>query len=553
MAGVQIDVIPDPEGVGSIKVFENEDGTITGYNFLRGKFYPKPYDDKPDDYRPPPRPRRSAEEIQELLSEIHDLSTVDDTERKLGARSLAYFGIKTQLSEFDGTTLTAKFYPYTTDGAITAYKCKTHDKNFYSVGDMQNCDPFGWEQAMRGHNHTLYITEGEDDAAALMKALMPSWSKELPPAIISTSSGATGLKSISRRADTINRRFKQVVLVFDQDDAGRNGVRKVSNLLENCRSASFELKDANDMVKADRSNELAKAVLFESQPLVSGKCVRSSDAWHLAETKVEWGLDWPWPTMTELTRGRRRGEVYYFGSGVKMGKSVVVDQLGEHCIETQDTPTLFIKPEESLANTLKRLAGKAARQVLWDPKIPYEEADFHRGREIVGDKAIIFDAYQEVRWADVKKEIRTNVEVCGVKDVFIDPLTCFTVGMNLTEANAELISIASEIASMAKELDFTAYLFCHLNAPQAGPSHERGGAVQSVQFSGSRAMMRFCHQMWGLEGNKDPDLPEAVRNTRDLVLLEDRNFGETGRIHLAYNRTTGMLDEFNPSLGEYDE
>ena len=319
MAGVQIDVIPDPEGVGSIKVFENEDGTITGYNFMRGKFYPKPYDDKPDDYRPPPRPRRSAEEIQELLSEIHELSTVDDTERKLGARSLAYFGIKTQLSEFDGTTLTAKFYPYTTDGAITAYKCKTHDKNFYSVGDMQNCDPFGWEQAMRGHNHTLYITEGEDDAAALMKALMPSWSKELPPAIISTSSGATGLKSISRRADTINRRFKQVVLVFDQDDAGRNGVRKVSNLLENCRSASFELKDANDMVKADRSNELAKAVLFESQPLVSGKCVRSSDAWHLAETKVEWGLDWPWPTMTDLTRGRRRGEVYYFGSGVKMG------------------------------------------------------------------------------------------------------------------------------------------------------------------------------------------------------------------------------------------
>ncbi len=234
-------------------------------------------------------------------------------------------------------------------------------------------------------------------------------------------------------------------------------------------------------------------------------------------------------------------------------KSVVVDQLGEHCIETQDTPTLFIKPEESLPNTLKRLAGKAARQVLWDPKIPYEEADFHRGREIVGDKAIIFDAYQEVRWADVKKEIRTNVEVCGVKDVFIDPLTCFTVGMNLTEANAELISIASEIASMAKELDFTAYLFCHLNAPQAGPSHERGGAVQSVQFSGSRAMMRFCHQMWGLEGNKDPDLPEAVRNTRDLVLLEDRNFGETGRVHLAYNRTTGMLDEFSPSLGEYDE
>lgn len=56
--------------------------------------------------------------------------------------------------------------------------------------------------------------------------------------------------------------------------------------------------------------------------------------------------------------------------------------------------------------------------------------------------------------------------------------------------------------------------------------------------------------MFGLEGNKDPDLPEEVRNTRDLVLLEDRNFGETGRVHLYYNKVSGMLEEVTPRLGE---
>ena len=55
-------------------------------------------------------------------------------------------------------------------------------------------------------------------------------------------------------------------------------------------------------------------------------------------------------------------------------------------------------------------------------------------------------------------------------------------------------------------------------------------------------MMRFCHQMWGLEGNKDPDLVKLVRNQRDLVLLEDRMFGETARIKLQYDPMTGMLD-----------
>ena len=97
---------------------------------------------------------------------------------------------------------------------------------------------------------------------------MPNWNKDKPPAIISTSSGARGGKSITRRAATINSRFKQAVLVFDQDDAGAAGARKVAGLLVNCKAASFELKDANDMVQAGRGDELAKAVMYEGKPMV---------------------------------------------------------------------------------------------------------------------------------------------------------------------------------------------------------------------------------------------------------------------------------------------
>lgn len=53
----------------------------------------------------------------------------------------------------------------------------------------------------------------------------------------------------------------------------------------------------------------------------------------------------------------------------------------------------------------------------------------------------------------------------------------------------------------------------------------------------------FCHAMWGLEGNKDPDLPIEERNCRDLVLLEDRMFGESCRIKLYYDNNTGTLNE----------
>jgi hypothetical protein len=47
----------------------------------------------------------------------------------------------------------------------------------------------------------------------------------------------------------------------------------------------------------------------------------------------------------------------------------------------------------------------------------------------------------------------------------------------------------------------------------------------------------------GLEGNKDPDLPEESRNVRRLVLLEDREFGEVGVVRLYWDHNTQLFNE----------
>ena len=65
----------------------------------------------------------------------------------------------------------------------------------------------------------------------------------------------------------------------------------------------------------------------------------------------------------------------------------------------------------------------------------------------------------------------------------------------------------------------------------------------SSQFAGSRAMMRSCNLMLGLEGNKDPDLTFEERNMRRLVILEDRAYGASGAIALYYDHNTGLLNE----------
>ena len=131
----------------------------------------------------------------------------------------------------------------------------------------------------------------------------------------------------------------------------------------------------------------------------------------------------------------------------------------------------------------------------------------------------------------------------GVDAVFIDPITNLTNGMSAADANTKLQEIAQELAAMAKDLDIAVFIFCHLRNPDAGLPHDRGGAVLTSQFAGSRAMGRSCNYMFGIEGNKDPDLPEEERNIRTIVLLDDREYGEVGRFPLYWSNKTTMFTE----------
>jgi len=159
-----------------------------------------------------------------------------------------------------------------------------------------------------------------------------------------------------------------------------------------------------------------------------------------------------------------------------------------------------------------------------------------------------YNRYGRVEWEDMKTVIRHSVLSAGTEHVIIDPITCTTDGMESSEANTHLQLIAREIDEMAKDLGFTYYIFCHLNSPSTGPSHERGGKVTSHQFAGSRAMMRACTYMIGIERNKDPELSEDERNTSHFVLLEDRMFGNTCKFPVFYNKETG--DYLEPLLGK---
>lgn len=534
-----------------LQVFERDDGTVDGYCFSCNTYVRDPLGKGTLASSIPTEKRlgKTREEVERELAEIQEYPIVDLKVRKLRASYLDDFGVKVGVSEQDGKTPSIVYFPYTVDGVITGYKVRLlEEKRMWSIGSIKGCDLFGWEQAIKTGARRLIITEGEFDAIALKSIIdleTKDSYKDYKPAVVSLISGASSAKKdIAKLMPKIKKHFKEVVLCFDADDPGRKAVSDVCKMFSDVVSVTLPCKDANECIMEGTQAKKAAyaAVTFRAAKPNNIHLIRGSSLKDKAKQAPVMGLSWPWQGLTKLTRGIRRGETYYFGAGVKMGKSELVNSIATHMMVAHDLPVFLCKPEESPDKTYQMLVGKVAGKIFHDPDRTFDYEAFDEAEPLIGDKAIIVDSYQFVGWDNLKSDI---IYACseGVQDVVIDPITCLTVGMTAAESNEFLINMAAELSAMSKDHKFTAYLFCHLKAPTQGPTHERGGEVLSTQFTGSRAMMRSCNMMIGLEGNKDPDLPETERNIRRLKVLEDRNLGVVGTVGLYWDSKSGLFNE----------
>ena len=253
-------------------------------------------------------------------------------------------------------------------------------------------------------------------------------------------------------------------------------------------------------------------------------------------------MSWPWEALTELTRGIRTGETIYLGAAQKMGKSEVVNAIAAHLVKEHKWKVMLAKPEESNKKSYKMIVGKVAGKIFHDPKVEFDYEAYDEAGKILDETVCMIDLYQHLGWESLKTDIVYAASE-GIKAVFIDPITNLTNGMSASDANTELQKIAQELAAMAKDLDIVIFIFCHLRNPDSGAPHDRGGAVLTSQFAGSRAMGRSCNYMLGLEGNKDPELTPEERNIRRLVLLDDREYGEVGTVNLYWDKNTTLFNE----------
>jgi twinkle protein len=419
------------------------------------------------------------------------------------------------------------------------WKVRTLDtKGFYSIGKTKGVTELYGMGVVR--SQTLIICGGEEDAKAahqMMSFAMP----HRTPCCVSLPDGESNFSAVSSNLDWVHK-HKRILLCLDMDSAGLAGTNKLAALIDReVLVVQMPHKDPNDCLLLGAEEEFVRAVV-DARPHSPGGIVRIEDIMEEAMLRTQWGVSFPWPSLTRATYGMRSGELYFIGAGIKCGKSAFLDELVAHLLSVGEK-CFIIKGEEQAPLTARKLAGKIAGKVFHIPSIEVDDEEVRGALEAIAPHVILYDRDNSLDWDEVKAAIRHAAIVEGCKFVFIDPLVTLTDGMEPSEANTFLQKFSRELAQMSVDLGFCGFCFTHLNNPRTGPEHNRGGRVLSSQFTGSRAMGRACHYMIGLERDKSPELDEVELNTTKLVLLEDRVNGNSIAFDIFYNKENGTYLE----------
>lgn len=437
--------------------------------------------------------------------------------------------------------------PYFLDGTLVATKVRPKDKDgMFMSGDASDVELFGQHLWGRGGKRVV-VTEGEIDAMTVSQVQGNRW-----PAVSIPKGSKAAKKELAKHLEWLCT-FDEVVLMFDMDQPGQDAAKECAPLFPpgKCKIASLPMKDPNELLLAGKGEQIVSA-MFQAQAYRPDGVVKLSDIRERVLTAPEMGLSWFSPKLTELTYGRRYGDIYAFGAGTGIGKTDFLTQQIQHDVDVLGQKVGLFMLEQHPAETAKRVANKFAGKTFHIPDGSWEQAELEAviDRMEQDDKLFFYDSFGSTEWETISATIRFLAHSEGVRIFYIDHLTALAAAEE--DERKGLERIMAEMASLVKELDIMIHLVSHLATPEGTP-HEEGGRVMIRHFKGSRAIGFWCMFMFGLERNQQHDDPRW-RSITTFRVLKDRNTGRAAGevVYLGYDRDTGRLFETEPPKDEDD-
>tara|TARA_E500000331_G_scaffold355814_1_gene412289 strand:+ start:982 stop:2595 length:1614 start_codon:yes stop_codon:yes gene_type:complete len=420
-------------------------------------------------------------------------------------------------------------------GSLVAQKMRTADKQFSILGNAHKMTLFGSQLWRSGRK--LVITEGEIDAMSVSQMQNHKW-----PVVSLPNGAASAKKALIKCWDYLGG-FDEVILMFDQDEAGQNAAKECAAILPFGKAKTAflgEYKDANEALLAGDTQAIVNAI-FSAEAYRPDGIVTSDDLYEMVG-KLDFysSVAFPYPQLNEITKGIQPSTLITLGAGSGVGKSTLTRELAYH-LHTSGEMVGVLMLEESNNVTLHKIIGiEMNKDICSKPDVaPVQEMQAAH-RHIFSERMMLFwDHFGATDFETVKNRIRWMV-ASGCKFLFIDHLGIIVSGLTgqVSDERRLIDMIMTELRCMVQELNVTMFLVSHLKRPASGEYEEGTAKVTLGSLRGSHSIAQLSDLVIAL--NVDSEAVDA--DMRQLVVLKNRHTGECGNADkLRYFRSSGRL------------
>lgn len=440
---------------------------------------------------------------------------------------------------------------YSPDGVLVGQSLRFPNKKFQTVGKTSKA-LFGVKAS--GGNKRIVITEGQIDALAYAEA-NPTW-----PVVSIPNGVSSAAKVLAHHEEWLNR-FEEIVIAFDNDDAGQEAARECATVFPPGRvklaTLNVNYKDFGEALEAKDYNAIKEAV-WNAKTFRPDGVVEGIDLWDTLKVSkpVETFL-YPWKGLNEATLGMRKGELVTLTAGTGIGKSAFCREIG-YCLIQQTAKVGLLFLEENMKRTTLGMMGIHADEPLhlkYAPRFDAVENKFIEPEVNLDDYREAFDAtvgsgnvylydhFGSVDMENLLSRIRYMVKACGVDFVILDHLSIVMSGLLTGDERKDIDVAMTNLRTLVEETGAGMALVSHLKRPSGDKGHENGLDPQLAHLRGSHSIGQLSDIVIGLARNQQD---EEMKNVTKMLVLKNRFDGETGLAgFVEYSKETGRLSELN--------
>ena len=516
-----------------------------------------------------------AETVQDVLKyPIHSCR-----ERGIKKQTMERFGVRAALSEVDGKTVTAYYFPSTDNrGEVTGFmkqdltKPKDERGHWTAIGKVSiNNKLFGQDvaESVKRKHTNFTVTEGQWDCLSVYQSQLQSLEgtkyEGQEPFVVSIPLGTKNATEALLHNNNFVKSFESMTIFFDDDFATPSEIKKGILRGKEAREAAaaafigevklFSVqplhgyKDASDYLQDKKGvfsdlnaaqNDLARLVQFERKPLVTEKIVQVSDI-SLEDLKapIPQGISIKsFPKLDEMLYGWRTSELTVVTARSGAGKTTGLTKIAEDALDQGERLGLIYLEEKNkqtlqrfIASQLKVSYKKFKRNPL--SVATSEQIDEVYNRLVEKRQLVMLDHFGSMPIKDLMAKVKHMYFVEGCRYILIDHLSMVISGSDVADERKEIDIVMTEIAAFCAAHDVAVMLVVHLNRQGSNAVHPPKGKedepfwvqVTKETMRGSGSLEQIA---WNVLGLEQEILPDRKRGRVRWVVLKNREGGDLG-------------------------